>query len=93
MATDMPIGTRIRRARERKRMRQADLAAALGVSRQTVDAWENDRAYPRSSIGALEEILGVTLNGGPGHDDSIARLAEDVTSSRDLTERQKRNRA
>lgn len=90
MATDGPIGTRIRRARERKRMRQRDLADALGVSRTTVDAWENDRSYPRSSIGALEEILGVSLDGSAGPGDSVARLAADVASSRELTERQKR---
>lgn len=86
MATDGPIGTRIRRARERKRMRQQDLADALGVSRQTVDAWENNRAYPKSSIGALEEVLDVSLDGSG---DSAAQLAEDVTSS-NLTERTKR---
>lgn len=90
MATDGPIGTRIRRARERKRMRQQDLADALGVSRTTVDAWENDRSYPRSSIGAIEDVLGISLNDSAGHGDSIAQLADDVTSSRDLNERQKR---
>jgi transcriptional regulator with XRE-family HTH domain len=42
-------------------MRQQDLAAVLGVSRTTVDAWENDRAYPRSSIGAIEVVLGISL--------------------------------
>lgn len=64
MAADRSIGTRIRRARERLRMRQEDLAAALGVSRNTVDAWENERSYPKSSIGALEDVLGVTLDDG-----------------------------
>lgn len=57
------IGTTIRRARERKRLRQQDVAEKLGVSRATYDAWENDRAYPRSSIGALEELLEVDLSG------------------------------
>src|SRR5215469_774401 len=59
---DPSIGPKIRRARERKRMRQQDLADALGVSRTTVDAWENGRAYPRSSIGALEHVLGIGLD-------------------------------
>lgn len=65
MAPRPRIGTTIRRARERKRMRQQDLAEAVGVSRTTVDAWENDRAYPRNRIGALEEVLGVSLDGEP----------------------------
>jgi transcriptional regulator with XRE-family HTH domain len=63
MSTRPRIGTVIRRARERKRMRQQDLADAIGVSRTTVDAWENNRSYPRSSIGALETVLEIALDG------------------------------
>ena len=61
MATDPPIGTKIRRARERKRMSQEELAEAVGVHRVTVSQWEADRAYPRNRIGALEEVLGISL--------------------------------
>ena len=64
MAAEPRIGTRIRRARERKRMSQDGLAAALGVSRSAVNAWENDRAYPQNSIGALEDVLGISLTDG-----------------------------
>lgn len=64
MATESSLGTRIRRARERKRMSQQDVADALGVSRSAVNQWENDRAEPRSSIGAIEDLLGVNLDGG-----------------------------
>ncbi len=63
MAADTRIGTKIRRARERKRMSQQDLADVLGVSRSAVNAWERGRAHPRSSIGALEEVLGIVLDG------------------------------
>lgn len=59
------IGKTIKRARERKRMSQAEAAAALGVSRSALNAWENDRAYPRSSIGAIEELYGISLDGEP----------------------------
>lgn len=62
MAADPLIGTKIRRARERKRLRQQDVASQLGVSRTTYDAWENNRAYPKSSIGALEQLLEVDLS-------------------------------
>ena len=68
MATESRIGVRIKRARERKRMRQQDLAAAVGVSRTTVDAWEHNRAYPRNRIGALEEVLGISLDDAPALD-------------------------
>ena len=47
---------------ERKRMDQAQLAGKLGVSRSAVNAWINDRAYPQNSVGALEEVLGISLS-------------------------------
>lgn len=65
MDAEPRIGTKIRRARERKRLRQEDVARQLGVSRTTYDSWENDRAYPRSSIGALEDVLGIDLTSEP----------------------------
>ena len=46
-------------------MSQAAAAEALGVSRSALNAWENDRAYPRSSIGAIEELYGISLDDEP----------------------------
>jgi transcriptional regulator with XRE-family HTH domain len=63
MATEPAIGTRIKRARERLRWTQKRLAVELGVSQKTVDNWEHGRTAPKSSIGALEEVLGVRLDG------------------------------
>ena len=66
MPTDRPpIGTKIKRARERLRLTQAQLAARVGVSQKTVDNWEHNRSYPKSAIGALEEILGPLTDGDP----------------------------
>jgi transcriptional regulator with XRE-family HTH domain len=76
MVTNPRIGTMIRRARERKRMSQEDLAHELGVSRSAVNAWERDRAYPRSSVGALEDVLGVTLDGQPPPEPAIVPTDE-----------------
>lgn len=64
MATDPHIGTSIKRARERKRWSQRQLADVLGVDRKTIDNWENGRTSPRSSIGAIEEALDVNLTDG-----------------------------
>jgi transcriptional regulator with XRE-family HTH domain len=60
------LGTRIRRARERKRWSQVQLAAALGVGTRSVGRWERGEAIPRSSLGALEAALTpyFTVNGG-----------------------------
>jgi transcriptional regulator with XRE-family HTH domain len=55
------IGRQLRRAMEKARLNQNDIAAALGVSRNAVNAWMNDRAYPMNSLAALEELLGVTF--------------------------------
>lgn len=60
-----PIGLKIKRARERLRMTQEQLAAAIGVSQKTIDNWEHDRRYPKSAIGALQEVLGVRFDDEP----------------------------
>jgi len=60
------LGTRIRRARERKRLSQQELAEAVGASLRAVGDWENDRRKPRNRTGALEEILGVSLDEDTG---------------------------
>lgn len=89
MASDPPsLGTRIRRARERLRMSQRQLAARIGVSVRAVGDWENDRSVPRNSLGALEELMG-SLD-GIADGDSPEALAEAVRNARSLTERQKR---
>lgn len=54
---DNDLGIRIRRARERKRWSQRQLADALGVGVRSVGSWERGETEPRNSIGALEEVL------------------------------------
>jgi transcriptional regulator with XRE-family HTH domain len=61
-----PIGRRIKRARERLRMTQVQLADSIDVTQKTIDNWEHDRSYPKSSIGALEDVLGVRLDEDAG---------------------------
>lgn len=60
MLTAPDLGTRIRRARERKRWTQQRLADELDVSVRAVGSWERDEVVPRI-IGALEQVLGVDL--------------------------------
>ena len=82
MATESRIGTKIRRARERirPRMTQGQLAKLLGVSRSAVNAWENDRMYPQGSIGALEEVLGISFD---DQDEPEVRASEDAAQALD----------
>lgn len=42
----MDIGTKIREARAAAHLTQEQAAEALGVSRQTISNWENNRTYP-----------------------------------------------
>lgn len=87
MATD--IGTRIKRARERKRWTQRQLAGALQVNVKTVDNWENGRTSPRSSIGALEEVLGVSLGDEEAVTESVIdeKLGEQAAGFREAMRR------
>lgn len=75
MATEPAIGTKIKKARERLRWSQKRLADEVGVSQKTVDNWENGRTQPKSSIGALEEVLGITLTGSQPEPDAGQRDA------------------
>lgn len=43
-------------------MSQEELALAVGASVRAVGDWENDRRKPRNRTGALEEVLGISLN-------------------------------
>jgi transcriptional regulator with XRE-family HTH domain len=71
------LGLLIKRARERAGLTQQQLADRISRSRKTVDNWENGRTSPRSSIGAVEAVLG-NLDGGEAPfipaDDDEARI-------------------
>ena len=64
MPADPHVGARIRRARKLLRLTQQELADRVGVSRNSVERWESGRAYPQRYDVALEQVLGVSLDGG-----------------------------
>jgi transcriptional regulator with XRE-family HTH domain len=83
------LGIRIKRARERKRWSQQQLAAALGVGARSVGRWERGEAEPRNSIGALEAVLGVDLTSGEPPDpneEALMALDLDPAERRKLIE-------
>ncbi|MFZ7101390.1 MAG: helix-turn-helix transcriptional regulator [Peptococcaceae bacterium] len=54
----------IRKLRKEKNYRQEDLAAALGVTRQTINAIENNKYDPTLLLAfKLANILGTTVDG------------------------------
>lgn len=54
------FGTRLNRLRRERGLTLADIAAALGVSKPTVWAWEKGKARPLPErLGAIAEALGV----------------------------------
>ena len=87
MASDPPtLGTRIRRARERARLSQEELAKLAGASVRAVGDWENDRRKPRNRLGVLEDVLGVSLDDEPEPEPAIPKsLLRDIMNTDDLT--------
>lgn len=73
MATELPIGTRIKLRRQELGLRQQDLAERIPkagnrkghVNRTTVAAWEAGTHYPGRYLGAIESVLGIRLGGEP----------------------------
>jgi transcriptional regulator with XRE-family HTH domain len=66
MAMKTPsLGMRIRRARERAKLSQEELATIVGASVRAVSDWENDRHEPRNKLALLEDALNVNLDGTP----------------------------
>jgi transcriptional regulator with XRE-family HTH domain len=59
----MPLGTRIRKARENARISQAELARRIGISKTAMNAIEGGATDPRASrIVAIAQVLGVSTD-------------------------------
>lgn len=59
----MEIGTKIRHARNEAKLTQEQAAEALGVSRQTVSNWENEKSYPDIiSVIKMSDLYSVSLD-------------------------------
>lgn len=79
------LGVRIRRARERKRWTQQELADALPPdstgrrpSVRSVGRWERGDSVPRGVIGALEVVLGADLTSDGGEPDPAEQELRDL---------------
>lgn len=55
------LGRRIQRLREARHLTQQQLADLVGVDRRSVVNWESDKSRPRSRMGALQEVFGISI--------------------------------
>ena len=59
----MDIGSKIKNARMKVNLTQEQVAEALGVSRQTVSNWENEKTYPDIvSVVKMSELYHISLD-------------------------------
>lgn len=64
MDTASGLGARLRQARERAGYNQFEIAETLGVVREVISYWENDRRVPSyAQLSRLAEAYGVTAAG------------------------------
>ena len=59
----MDIGNKLQRARTKANLTQEQVAEILGVSRQTISNWENEKTYPDiRSVVSLSDLYNVSLD-------------------------------
>lgn len=90
MATDPAFGTRIRTRRQEMHLTQAELAARVGVDPSSVISWEKGRHFPKRWQGALEKVLGISLERDEGLRVISPELRRLVLSTLDDPEDQRR---
>lgn len=61
MATESPLGTKIKKRRQVLGMTQQAFAGEVGVSKSTVANWESGKHFPLRYLGKVEAVLGIAL--------------------------------
>lgn len=76
----MTIGEKLKAARASAGLTQEQAAERVGVSRQTVSSWENDRSYPDiAGVLTLAKLYGLTLDELLLEDKKMIRHLEEST--------------
>ena len=79
----MKLGQKLKEARVNAGLKQEDLAKQLGVSRQTISSWENDRSYPDlGSAVKLSDLYGRSMDEMLRDDTSVLQAFEDLAAKR-----------
>lgn len=77
------VGERIKQLRQQRRWTQTFLGELVGKDQRTVGNWERGESLPTRSIGALEEVFGVSLTDGATlHSDPVYAAVEQTTLSK-----------
>lgn len=77
MTATSSLGARLRQVRALADYSQQEVADAVGVLREVVSYWENDRRLPsRIQLDRLAELYGVA-HAGPLHDEEVSSTAEE----------------
>ena len=59
----MDIGGKIKKSRTDAKITQEQVAQALGISRQTISNWKNERSYPNIvSVLKMSDLYSVSLD-------------------------------
>ena len=79
----MKLGQKLKEARLNAGLKQEELAKQLGVSRQTISSWENDRSYPDlGSAVKLSNLYGRSMDEMLRSDDAVLNAFEDLAKRR-----------
>ena len=88
----MEIGSKLRTARNEKGITQEQAAELLGVSRQTISNWENNKSYPDIiSVIKMSDIFSVSLDHLLKEEKSMKQTYQDFLEESTNTVKAKRN--
>lgn len=88
----MEIGSKLKKARNIKGITQEQAAELLGVSRQTISNWENDKSYPDiMSVIKMSDIYSVSLDHLLKEEKSMKQTYQEFLEESTNTVKAKRN--
>ncbi len=88
----MEIGSKLKNARNEKGITQEKAAELLGVSRQTISNWENNKSYPDIiSVIKMSDIYSVSLDHLLKEEKSMNRTYQEFLEESTNTVKAKRN--
>jgi len=88
----MEIGSKLKNARNEKGITQEQAAELLGVSRQTISNWENNKSYPDIiSVIKMSDIYSISLDHLLKEDKSMNQTYQEFLEESTNTVKAKRN--